>query len=161
VAFSVFGWFDSSFAYLNAQTTVMGNHQFQGQTYSRIVYGLYCCGVCGRGALAEMHDKGGPDSAVIGSFFPYSRDTAPLPDGVPVEIIKEYREAELCGSVGARRAASALLRSVLEKTLNANGYSKGRLVDKIDQAAADGVITEARRRRAHDEVRVLGNDVFA
>lgn len=31
---------------------------------------------------------------------------------------------------------------------------------QIDAAAADGVITQARKRRAHDEIRVLGNDVL-
>lgn len=31
---------------------------------------------------------------------------------------------------------------------------------RIDDAAADGVITAARQKRAHDDVRVLGNDVL-
>jgi hypothetical protein len=53
-----------------------------------------------------------------------------------------------------------LLRSTLEKTLRANGYEKGSLADRIDQAAADGAITAARSRRAHDDIRVLGNDVL-
>ena len=34
------------------------------------------------------------------------------------------------------------------------------LQKKIDEAAADGVITESLRVRAHNEVRVLGNDVL-
>lgn len=33
------------------------------------------------------------------------------------------------------------------------------LQNKIDQAAADGVITSARRQKAHDDIRVLGNEV--
>jgi hypothetical protein len=37
---------------------------------------------------------------------------------------------------------------------------KGSLEGKIDEAASDGVITEARRKRAHDDIRVLGNDVL-
>jgi hypothetical protein len=53
-----------------------------------------------------------------------------------------------------------LLRSTLEKTLKANGYTKGNLKEKIEAAAADGVITAPRERRAHSEVRVLGNDVL-
>jgi len=57
-------------------------------------------------------------------------------------------------------SASALLRSTLEKTLRANGYVKGNLASRIDEAANDGILTEARRKRAHDEVRVLGNDVL-
>lgn len=30
---------------------------------------------------------------------------------------------------------------------------------KIDQAADDGVITAARKQKAHDDIRVLGNEV--
>ena len=56
-----------------------------------------------------------------------------------------------------------MFRSVLDKTLRANGYKEKRgtnLEQQIDMAAADGVITEARKKRAHEEVRVLGNDVL-
>ncbi len=31
---------------------------------------------------------------------------------------------------------------------------------RIDAAAADGVITAARQRKAHDDIRALGNDVL-
>jgi hypothetical protein len=56
-----------------------------------------------------------------------------------------------------------LFRSVLDKTLRANGYkikNGTTLEQQIDMAADDGVITQARRQRAHDEIRVLGNDVL-
>jgi hypothetical protein len=54
-----------------------------------------------------------------------------------------------------------MFRSVLDKTMRANGYSGvGNLKQQIDAAASDGVITESRKRRAHDEIRVLGNDVL-
>jgi hypothetical protein len=43
----------------------------------------------------------------------------------------------------------------LEKTLKSNGYVKGTLEAKIDEAAGDGVITEARSKRAHEDIRVL------
>ncbi|MFY9954362.1 DUF4145 domain-containing protein [Bradyrhizobium sp.] len=66
----------------------------------------------------------------------------------------------MTASVGAWRAASAMLRSTLEKTLKHNGYLKGSLADKIDQAAEDGVITAARSKRAHEDIRVLGNDIL-
>jgi hypothetical protein len=66
------------------------------------------------------------------------------------------------------RAASALFRSTLEKTLKANGYEeiapsgfdRMNLQNKIDKATEEGVITEALRHRAHNEIRVLGNDVL-
>jgi hypothetical protein len=49
---------------------------------------------------------------------------------------------------------------VLEKTLIENGYTKGSLASRIDDAAADGIITAARQKRAHDDIRVLGNDIL-
>jgi len=102
----------------------------------------------------------------VATFFPFSVDAAQLPKAVPLEIVKEFREAEQCASFGANRAASALFRSALEKTLKVNGYSKDKdstltdLKKRIDAAAGDGVITAARQQKAHDEVRTLGNDVL-
>jgi hypothetical protein len=36
----------------------------------------------------------------------------------------------------------------------------GNLEDQIDAAAQDGVINAARKKRAHEELRVLGNDAL-
>ncbi len=69
----------------------------------------------------------------------------------------------MCVEHDCYRAGAALFRSVLDKTMRANGYKTKEaknLRDQIDEAAADGVITAARQRRAHEEVRVLGNDVL-
>jgi len=52
-----------------------------------------------------------------------------------------------------------MVRSVLEKTLKANGYNKGTLYNKIDAAATDGIITASRSKKAHEDIRVLGNEV--
>jgi Domain of unknown function (DUF4145) len=93
-------------------------------------------------------------------FFPRSLDTLELPPDVPDDLSSECRESELAASVGAWRAASAMLRSTLEKTLKHNGYLTGSLASKIDKAASDGVITAARSKRAHEEIRVLGNDIL-
>lgn len=135
-----------------------GPHNYNGRLFSRVHWRLLRCSGCGRGALAKFHDAGDPP-AVLESFSPRAIASAPLPAGVPDGIAKEYREAEVCASVEAWRAASALLRSTLEKTLKANGYTKGTLEAKIDDAAADGVITAARRQKAHEDIRVLGNEV--
>ncbi|OFW13933.1 MAG: hypothetical protein A3H27_18085, partial [Acidobacteria bacterium RIFCSPLOWO2_02_FULL_59_13] len=135
-------------------------HEFNGQTYGRMLYILMRCGGCGRGALAKIHDNGNVIDGALEEFFPFSIDKARLPAGLPQGIEAEFREAELCAAFGAWRAASALFRSTLEKTLTANGYTSGVLAAKIDNAAADSVITESRRKRAHDEIRVLGNDVL-
>lgn len=60
----------------------------------------------------------------------------------------------------AWRASAAMLRSTLEKTLKANGYNERNLYQKIEAAGVDGVITSARRQRAQDLIRTLGNDVL-
>jgi uncharacterized membrane protein YebE (DUF533 family) len=92
-------------------------------------------------------------------FYPRSIAHAALPAGVPEGVTAEYREAERCAANGEYRAATAMVRSALEKVLKANGYTTGPLAAKIDAAAADGVITASRRQRAHEDVRVLGNEV--
>ncbi len=130
-------------------------------TYTHARYQLLRCANCGRGGLAvTFHRNASDDVGVLMDFHPYSVKAAPLPKDVPEDIVAEVREAERCAAIGAWRAGSAMLRSALEKTLTANGYAAGKLVNKIDAAAADTVITDARKQRAHDEIRVLGNDVL-
>jgi hypothetical protein len=128
--------------------------------YIRILYRLLRCASCKRGGLAVIHDNGRVVDGVLSEFYPISVDNLTLPPNAPKDIVAEFREAELCAAVAANRASSALFRSVLEKTLKANGYVKGTLAGKIDEAAHDNVLTESRRKRAHNEIRVLGNDVL-
>lgn len=133
-------------------------HKYNDKQFNRILYRLLKCSGCGLAGLAKFHDNGSLP-ADLESFYPRALAVAPLPDVVPEGIVKEYREAELCASVEAWRAASTLLRSTLEKTLKENGYKDGSLQSKIDKASEDGVITAARRAKAHENIRVLGNDV--
>lgn len=134
---------------------------FRGRGYTSVLYKLLRCSVCQRAGVAKVASDGkyATQSALM-SFWPTSIPVAKLPAGVPDGIVAEYREAELCMSVEAWRGAAALLRSALEKTLKSNGYDEKDLYTKIEAAGADGVITSARRQRAHDLVRTLGNDVL-
>lgn len=154
-ALSVFDFKDSSreFGYV----IVDGRHTFDDKIYDRIQWRILRCSGCGRAGLAKFHDTCNP--AILESFHPRALASTPVPVDVPDGIQKEFREAELCMSVEAWRAASALLRSTLEKVLKINGYVKGSLQQKIDEAANDGVITAARKQKAHDDIRVLGNEV--
>lgn len=124
-------------------------HQFGESSYAFINYVFYRCAGCARGGMAKMHSSGDRTAggAVMEWFVPTATQRAALPPATPDGIATEFREAEACADAGAWRAASAMLRSVLEKVLKANGYDKGSLYDKIDKAAADGVITEARSGR--------------
>lgn len=123
---------------------------------------LLRCSTCHRPGLAYVLAGGTMNEAILLEFFPAEGFTpAALPGDAPANVVKEFREAERCAGTGAYRAASAMMRSALEKTLLANGYGSMRnLQAKIDAAADDGAITQARKERAHEEVRVLGNDVM-
>jgi hypothetical protein len=145
---------------------VQGIHNTGHGQYARILYILSQCAGCGRGGFASVSDNGSADHAHLNDFYPISVDAAVLPVEVPADVRAEFREAEKCQARGMNRAASALFRSALEKTLKANGYTKGNdpslrdLQKRIDAAANDGVITQARQKKAHEDIRALGNDVL-
>jgi hypothetical protein len=137
-----------------------GPYVIGGRPFGYITYHLVRCAGCGSGGLTTVHHNGDYTSGMLGDFYPRTIDMLPIPQQVPPGVQSEFKEAELCASVGAWRAGSSLLRSTLEKTLVANGYEKGSLATRIDEAAADGAITAARSKRAHEDIRVLGNDVL-
>jgi hypothetical protein len=128
--------------------------------YHRTIYLLLRCAGCGRGGLAEIAAGNIVADGELVSFVPSAPVRAKLPPATPEEVVREVREAELCVAAGAHRAASAMLRSALEKVLKLNGFTKGNLKNKIDEASTDGLLTESRRSRAHQDVRCLGNDVL-
>jgi Domain of unknown function (DUF4145) len=137
-------------------------HEYDGTMFGRLLYKLFRCTVCSRPGVAKFHftNNLGHDGK-LEWFWPSSVAPVKLPGGVPPGVLNEFREAEVCLSAGAWRGAAALFRSALEKVLKANGYTKERdLYQRIEAAATDGVITAARRQRAHDLVRTLGNDVL-
>ena len=130
------------------------------QQYPRRIFVLLQCAGCGRGGMAELAAGSSVTDGVLLSFLPSALIRAKLPKDVPAEIESEVREAERCAAAGAHRAASAMLRSALEKVLKKNGYDEGNLKKNIDKAADEGLLTASRKERAHTEVRDLGNDVL-
>lgn len=132
-----------------------------------ITYRLYQCGGCGVGALGVVKYGGdyqypGHYCRLIG-FLPEAKQRLNLPTSVPPGIKNDFEEAEKCLESNCLRAAAGLFRSVLDKAMRANGYNTNQernLYAQIEAAADDGVITQARKRKAHDEIRVLGNDVL-
>ncbi|MBL4782646.1 MAG: DUF4145 domain-containing protein [Porticoccaceae bacterium] len=132
-----------------------------------VSFRLFKCAGCGMGAFGVIKMGGGgnyPGSYNrLLRFFPETKQRLSVPRSVPQGIVMEFREAETCLENQCIRAAAGLIRSVLDKTLRANGYKtkkESNLYKQIEAAAEDGVITQARKRRAHDEIRVLGNDVL-
>lgn len=134
--------------------------------YNKISYHLLRCAGCGRGGMSAVglrqvtNSQGSYTTHSLIDFLPRSIERYSLPAGLPSDLASEFREAELTASVGAWRAGSALMRSTLEKALKHSGYKKGSLKSLIDEAATDGAITAARSVRAHEDIRVLGNDVL-
>ena len=127
---------------------------------------LFRCAGCGRGALDVINYGGthypGRYSQLV-DFYPETMSRLSLADSVPIGIRKEFEEAEESFSNNCFRVAAGLFRSVLDKAMRANGYNTRKdpnLYKQIEAAADDGVITQARKKRAHDEIRVLGNDVL-
>jgi hypothetical protein len=152
---------------------INSRHQYEGAGYARILWQFFRCNVYSRGAVAKIHDNGNTQTAVLETFLPQASEKASLPAAVPEDIVNEFREAERDAAHGSYRSASAMLRSVLEKTLKKNGYEEveitdkqgnprksNKLINRIDAAAEDRVITETRQKRAHENIRVLGNDVL-
>jgi uncharacterized protein DUF4145 len=142
---------------------------FEGQAYTtmRREFRLFRCDGCGRGGLGSItlpnNDKYPSSYARLERFTPNAWISAPLPKDASRDIQAEFQEGEACLQFGCNRAAAAMFRSALEKTLTAAGYKVDRhtkLYDQIEAAAADGSITDARKHRAHEEIRVLGNDVL-
>lgn len=128
--------------------------------HNRIVFRLLKCASCGRAGLVAISDNGRVIDGQLIEFLPISVETLPLPQAVPEGILQEFREAEKDASIGGNRSGSAMLRSALEKTLKAHGYTEGGLEAKINDAAKDGIITLPLKKRAQDNVRVLGNNIL-
>lgn len=156
----------SSFEWQRATAGGWGAISVSAANYreSYLEYRLFRCAGCGRGALGLVGYGSSPYPGSIGrlyDFYPESGERMDIPQQVPAGITAEFREAETCLESKCYRAAAGLFRSVLDKTLRTNGYkSEGSLKAQIDAAAVDGVITASRKRRAHEEIRVLGNDVL-
>ena len=128
---------------------------------------LYKCAGCGMGALGiviyRRNDSYPGSYNQLIDFYPEVKERLAIPKDVPIGIQREFREAEKCHANNCFRASAGMIRSVLDKTMRANGYKTKTTKDlykQIEAAAEDGVITNARRKRAHDEIRVLGNDVL-
>jgi hypothetical protein len=129
-------------------------------TYNRTIHHLLRCTVCGRPGVASVYANNSYLQGLLASFWPHAQTRMDLPDGVPAGVFKEFREAEQAMGARCWRASAALLRSTLEKALVINGYDEVNLYRKIEAAGQDGAITSARRQRAQDLVRTLGNDVL-
>lgn len=132
------------------------------------VAAMFVCDSCSQASLGIADDVGiFPHSSVEHAawlegyehvaWFPSQGEGRDFPD-VPKHVAEAASEAYQCQSINAHRGAVALARSVVEATAKEKGITQGRLVQKIDEMYAQGLIREHIKDGAH-EVRHLGNDV--
>ena len=132
---------------------------------------FFKCDYCGYPNIALMaaYVDDGFDRFDANSVFSKNDGSQPfvwLPDeplgkefeDVPQHIADAASEAYACFSIRSYRAAILMARSVLEATAKDKKVTKGNLASKIDELAANGVISEQIKDEAH-EIRYLGNDM--
>ncbi|MEV4821636.1 DUF4145 domain-containing protein [Micromonospora sp. NPDC049274] len=126
-----------------------GNHV--GATVKHVA-ALVCvaCGLPISGVLNQSR-------STIERVWPETVGGKAFPD-VPAQIADAADEAYRCSSIGARRAAVLLARSVIEATAKDKQITSGTLLAKIDALYAQGFIREHIKDGAH-EVRHLGNEM--
>lgn len=160
---STFIWRDAATSSYHREfgyITVDEPHVYGGHNFGRVIFRMFACVVCLHPGVLKTHANNSDLEGTTEWFWPTGIYTADLPIDTPADLRAEFEEAEKCAAAAAWRGAAALLRSTLEKTLKANGYTERNLFENIELARKDGLITATRARSAHDIVRTLGNDVL-
>jgi len=79
-------------------------------------------------------------------------------EDVPAHIAGAASEAHDCASIGAKRSAILMARSVIEASAKEKGVLKGDLYKKIDRMAEEKIIRELVAEAAHG-IRDFGNEM--
>jgi hypothetical protein len=112
------------------------------------IWHTYECSVCG-GVVLGFAPASNPQKGEV-----YPRLSLPH-EAIPERAREYLRQAqETCFQPAASIAMSA---SAIDSMLKAKGYKKGTLYERIDQAAADHIITDDMAKWGH-QVRLDGND---
>ena len=77
---------------------------------------------------------------------------------MPPHISAAASEAHKCNSIGSRRAATLMARSVVEATAKDKGFETGSLFAKIDAMEEAGILRRVVGHAAHS-IRLFGNDM--
>lgn len=110
--------------------------------------GVYLCTKCKEFTLVEF-DKWNNG---IFKFHPEHKKISPEIKGKAFSFLKQAKE-----TMHAPSGSIMLSNSAIDDMLKQKGYEKGRLVDRIDQAADEHLITKDMALWAH-EVRFESND---
>jgi hypothetical protein len=143
------------------QVGPLGNSPVDG---GKRVTATYKCSHCDALSVASSMSYGYDERNVFqrmqagdAHWFPSGAAIKEFPD-VPRPIAETATEAYRCLSVGARRGAVVLARTVIEATAKNKGITSGLLHQKIEQLRTSDLIREDIRLAAH-EIRLLGNGV--
>jgi hypothetical protein len=131
---------------------------------AQILQAIAECANCGRMSMGVA--LAGASGVDYKAQFAASRDIewfpktgqSPEVEDVPEHIAAAAKEAYACASINARMASILMSRTVVEATAKAKGITNGRLVQKIDELAAQDFIRESTKEAAH-EIRHFGNDM--
>ena len=119
-------------------------------------WGIYFCKSCGGVVTASAPrippSSNQPHGHPIGEIYP---STPTISDAIPDKARKLLRQAQ--NSLHAPAGAIMLSASAVDAMLKEKGYTKDSLYKRIDQAAADHLITDAMAKWAH-EIRLDANE---
>jgi hypothetical protein len=90
------------------------------------------------------------------AHYPLGKPDDRVDEAVPQSVARDFAEALRCQWVKASRAAAVMCRRSLQASCHALGAKGERLIDQIDDLAAQGKVTAALKDMAH-EVRTIGN----
>ena len=170
--------------YVARKPVAPGDVTRHGTVSSRIVcenelvqaYGTAACGMCNQPVLVWFECRRGElevqREASRSDYWRYCgvapKILATYPEPAKPDDSPNYPHAlrqvfiELQEDVRAKRSPARIIagcRSVMEVALRELNYEKGNLVDRIDKARSDGVVTEGLRGWAH-RVRLQGNEAI-
>jgi hypothetical protein len=90
------------------------------------------------------------------AHYPIGLPSDDAPSEIPENIASDFKEALRCRWVEAYNATGEMCRRALESSCNELDAPSGKLVDKIDWLAQQGIITGALKDVAH-KIRLGGN----
>lgn len=140
----------------------------------RVPADLYCtvtCTHCGAYSVAwkttEIDNHVASENRTeMHGFWRYNEPDATYPQHVegqdfnyvPDHIASAASEAYKCHSIGAYMAAILIARTSIEAAAKDQGVTEGKLVQKINKLASEGLIRKRIKDAAH-KVRIFGNDM--
>ncbi len=115
------------------------------------------CQSCGQYVLAIAKRPGSGMPYNYEAHYPLGKPNDSVDEAVPTEIRPDFSEALRCHWIQAYRGTVTMCRRAIQASALEKGASpKKKLVDQIDELAAQGLITKPLQKLAH-RIRLTGN----